>query len=236
MSKAHLEILKVKDVKNVMHKLDKNLDPVLPRHPFMECIIAPPRSGKTCYLMNKIFRLYPDDYFDEIIYVSPSQLQDNTCKELLPKKENLIQVSETDDIMNLDTLIGELIKSQKKLVKEDEPMKRIYLILDDCVSFLKPVAVLATRYRHAGLSISVVSQSFRAIPLLIRNCANAVIFFHLNSMKELIKIQEEYGDQFCEDFIQIAEKYTREKYDFIYLNMDKLIMYHKFTDVIKDCS
>ena len=55
-------------------------------------------------------------------------------------------------------------------------------------------------------------------------------------MKELIKIQEEYGDQFCEDFIQIAEKYTREKYDFIYLNMDKLIMYHKFTNVIRDCS
>ena len=56
-----------KIVAEMMHKLDKNLDPILPRHPFMECIIAPPRSGKTCFLMNKIFRLYPDDYFDEII-------------------------------------------------------------------------------------------------------------------------------------------------------------------------
>ena len=114
MSKAHLEILKVKDVKNTVHKLDKHLDPILPRHPWMECIIAPPRSGKTCYLMNKIFRLYPDDYFDEIFYVSPSQLHDNTCKELLPKKENLIQITETEDIQNLPTLIEELIKSQKK--------------------------------------------------------------------------------------------------------------------------
>jgi len=186
--------------------------------------------------MNKIFRLYPDDYFDEIIYVSPSQLHDNTCKELLPKKENLIQVSETEDIQNLDTLIGELIKSQKKLVKEDEPMKRIYLILDDCVSFLKPVAVLATRYRHAGLSISVVSQSFRAIPLLIRNCANTVIFFHLNSKRELEKIDEEYGSNYCEDFMELAEKYTKEKYNFIYLNNDKMLMYHNFTELIKDCS
>jgi hypothetical protein len=236
MSKAHLEILKVKDVKNVMHKLDKNLDPVLPRHPFMEVICCPPRGGKTSYLMNKIFRLYPDDYFDEIIYVSPSQLHDNTCKELLPKKENLIQVSETEDIMNLDTLIGELIKSQKKLVKEDEPMKRIYLILDDCVSMLKPVQILATRYRHAGLSISVVSQSFRAIPLLIRNCANVVIFFHLNSKRELEKIDEEYGQNYCEDFIELAEKYTKEKYNFIYLNNDKMLMYHNFTELIKDCS
>ncbi|MEI7674415.1 MAG: hypothetical protein WCI60_01645 [bacterium] len=235
MSKE-LEILKVKDVKNHTHKLDKTLNPVLPRHPFMECIIAPPRSGKTCFLMNKIFRLYPDDYFDEIIYVSPSQLHDNTCKELLPKKENLIQISETDDILNLDTLIGELIKSQKKLVKEEEPMKRIWLILDDCVSFLKPVAVLATRYRHAGLSISVVSQSFRSIPLLIRNCANVIIFFHLNSKRELEKMDEEYGSNYCSDFMELAEKYTKEKYNFLYLNNDKMEMYHNFTELIKDCS
>ena len=236
MSKAHLEILKVKDVKNTIHKLDKNLDPVLPRHPWLECIIASPRQGKTSYLMNKIFRLYPDDYFDEIIYCSPSQLHDNTCKELLPKKENLIQISEMEDIQNLDTLISELIKSQKELVKDEEPMKRIWLILDDCVSMLKPVQVLATRYRHAGLSISVVSQSFRAIPLLIRNCANVVIFFHLNSKRELEKIDEEYGQNFCTDFIELAEKYTKEKYNFIYLNNDKMLMYHNFTHLIKDCS
>lgn len=236
MSKAHLEILKVKDVKNTIHKLDKNLDPVLPRHPWLECLIAPPRSGKTSMLMNKIFRLYPDNYFDEIIYVSPSQLHDNTCKELLPKKENLIQISETEDIANLDTLISELIKSQKELVKEEEPMKRIWLILDDCVSMLKPVQVLATRYRHAGLSISVVSQSFRAIPLLIRNCANVVIFFHLNSKRELEKIDEEYGQNYCDNFIELAEHYTKEKYNFIYLNNDKMIMYHNFTELIKDCS
>lgn len=236
MSKAHLEILKVKDVKNTVHKLDKHLDPVLPRHPWLECLIAPPRSGKTSMLMNKIFRLYPDDYFDEIIYCSPSQLHDNTCKELLPKKENLIQISETEDIQNLDTLITQLIKSQKELVKDEEPMKRIWLILDDCVSMLKPVQVLATRYRHAGLSISVVSQSFRAIPLLIRNCANVVIFFHLNSKRELEKIDEEHGQQFCTDFMELAEKYTKEKYNFIYLNMDKMLMYHNFTELIKDCS
>ena len=232
----HLAILKVKDVKKSVHKLDKTLDPILPRHPWMECIIAPPRSGKTCYLMNKIFRLYPDEYFDEIIYCSPSQLHDNTCKELLPKKENLIQISETDDILNLDSLIGELIKSQKELVKEEKPMKRIWLILDDCVSMLKPVAVLATRYRHAGLSISVVSQSFRSIPLLIRNCANVVIFFHLNSKRELEKIDEEYGQNYCENFIELAEHYTKEKYNFIYLNNDTMMMYHNFTKLIKDCS
>ena len=236
MSKAHLEILKVKDVKNVTHKLDKHLDPVLPRASWLECIIAPPRQGKTSYLMNKIFRLYPDDYFDEIFYVSPSQLLDNTCKELLPKKDNLIQISEMEDIQNLDTLLSELIKSQKKLQKEDEPLKRIWVILDDCVSMLKSVQVLATRSRHVSISISVVSQSFRAIPLLIRNCANIIIFFHLNSKRELEKIDEEYGQCYCEDFIELAEKYTKEKYDFIYLNMDKLIMYHKFTDVIRDCS
>ena len=236
MSKAHLEILKVKDVKNRIHKLDKNLDPVLPRHPWLECLIAPPRSGKTSMLMNKIFRLYPDDYFDEIIYVSPSQLHDNTCKELLPKKENLIQISEMEDIQNLDTLISELIKSQKELVKDEEPMKRIWLILDDCISMLRPVQVLATRYRHAGLSISVVSQSFKAIPILIRNCANVVIFFHLNSKRELEKIDEEYGQCYCTDFIELAERYTKEKYNFIYLNNDKMLMYHNFTELIKDCS
>jgi hypothetical protein len=234
-----LEVLKVKEVKKKIHPLDKTLNPALPQHPFLQLLVAPPRSGKTSLLLNLLFNnnfYNADDYWHEVWYISPTQLFDSTCCHYLPKLSNIIQIHDPEEIMNLEEILREIIKGQKKLHKEGEEMKRIYIILDDCVSYLKPISVLATKYRHHHLSISIVSQSFRSIPLIVRNCANSVIFFHLNNMRELEKIDDEYGSNYCSDFIELAKKYTEKKYNFIHLNNDKMIMYHNFSDIIKDCS
>jgi len=232
-----LEVLKVKDVKKKIHRLDKTLNPALPQHPFLQLLVAPPRSGKTNLLMNILFNnnyYNADEYWDEVVYISPTQLFCSTCSHYLPKLENVVQIHDPEEIVNLESILREIIDGQKKLHKEGEDMKRIYIVLDDCVSYLKPISVLATKYRHHHLSISIVSQSFRSIPLVVRNCANSIIVFHLNNMRELEKIDDEYGSNYTEDFIPLAIKHTERKYSFIHLNNDKMKITSGFENVICD--
>jgi zona occludens toxin (predicted ATPase) len=90
------------------------------------------------------------------------------------------------------------------------------------------------KYRHFHLDFMIAAQSFRKIPLVIRNCANQIVFFKLNNERELEKIDDEYGSLFSPQFIQIAKKITAKKYDFCYLNLDELKMYHNFDTLVLD--
>jgi hypothetical protein len=237
-SEKDLQVLKVKPHKKKEHPLDKQLHPELCRHPYCQLIIAPPKQGKSNLLINLLMnpQFYnAEEYYDEVIYCSPSQMHDETVKHCLPKLPNIVQIYDTDELMHLDVILKEIITSQKKLVKEDKEMKRIWIILDDCIGFFcKELSILSSKYRHNGLSITVVSQGFRQIPLLVRNCAQSIIFFHLNNEKELIKIDEEYGSNYCSDFIEKAKHHTSEKYSFVHLNNETLRMTKNFTELIVD--
>lgn len=232
-----LEVLKVKDVKKVTHPMDLKLNEALPKHPFLQLLVAPPRSGKTNLLMNILFNenyYKADKYWDTIYYISPTQLFDATCKHYLPKMENIVQISQIEEIINLETILQHIIDGQKKLFKKGDPMERILIVLDDAVSYLKPIAVLATKYRHHHISIAIVSQNFRSIPLMVRNCANSVIVFHLNNMKEVEKINDEYGENFTKDFIPLLLKYTEKKHSFIHINNENMCIYSGFNELIHD--
>lgn len=232
-----LEVLKVKDVRKKIHPLDAKLHEALPRHPFLQLIIAPPRSGKTNLLMNILFNenyYKADQYWHTIYYISPTQLFDSTCKHYLPKMENIVQISQVEDIINLETILQHIIDGQKKLFKKGDDMERIFIILDDCVSYLKPISVLATKYRHHNLGIAIVSQNFRSIPLMIRNCANSVIVFHLNNMKEVEKINDEYGENHSADFTSLLLQHTEKKYSFIHIDNERMKISSGFDNIICD--
>ena len=232
-----LEVLKVKDVKKIIHPMDLKLHEALPRHPFLQLLVAPPRSGKTNLLMNILFNenyYKADKYWDTIYYISPTQLFDVTCKHYLPKMENIVQISQVEDIINLDTILQHIIDGQKKLFKKGDDMERILIVLDDCVSYLKPISVLATKYRHHHISIAIVSQNFRSIPLMIRNCANSVIVFHLNNMKEVEKIDNEYGENHCANFTDLLQQHTSKKHSFIHIDNERMKIYSGFDNLICD--
>ena len=232
-----LDVLKVKDVKGKKHPLDLNLHEALPRHPFLQLYVAPPKSGKTNLLMNVLFNenyYKADKYWDTIYYISPTQLFDATCKHYLPKMENIVQISQVEDIMKLEIILQHIIDGQKKLFKKGEDMERILIVLDDCVSYLKPIATLATKYRHHNLSIAIVSQNFRSIPLIVRNCANSAIVFHLNNMKEVEKINDEYGENFSANFIPMLLEHTAKKYSFMHINNENMCLYSGFDKMIYD--
>jgi hypothetical protein len=232
-----LEVLKVKDVKKKTHPLDAKLHEALPRHPYLQLLCSPPRGGKTNLLMNILFNenyYKAHEYWSTVYYISPTQLFDQTCKHYLPKMENIVQISQVEDIINLETILQHIIDGQKKLHKKGDDMERILIVLDDAVSYLKPISVLATKYRHHSISFSVVSQNFRSIPLIVRNCANSVIVFHLNNMKEVEKINDEYGENHCADFVPLLLKHTEKKYSFIHIDNERMKISSGFDNIICD--
>jgi len=239
MSTEHkkLEVLKVKDVKRKIHPLDKKLHPNLPRHPFLELVVGPPKSGKSAALLNLLMNqefYNAEEYWDEVIMISPTCEFDHTLKNFLPLLENCVRITDPEEIVNLEGILREIIKGQVALKKKEEEMKRILIVLDDCVGYMKDVALLTTKYRHYNLSLIITSQNFRSIPVITRNCAGILILFHLNSARELSKIDEEWGENFCPDFEKLAKKYTEHKYEFIVMNQETMKITHGFNEVICD--
>ena len=244
---SSLQVLKVKDPKKKINKLDEKLHPHLPRHAFLMLLVAPPRSGKSALIANLLANksFYNAlEYWDEVYYVSPTQKFDRTTMHYLPKLDNVIQIDDHDDLLHLDFLLKNIMDNQMKRLEEKDPetgkpleMERILIVLDDMLGYLNSNDALpniCTRYRHYNLSFIITAQSFRKIPLVIRNCANQVVFFKLNNEKELEKIVEEYGDLYHKDFTNISKMITDTKYNFVYLNNDDLKMYKNFTDMVLD--
>jgi len=242
-----LEVLRVKDIKKKINPLDNKLHPHLPRHAFLMCLVAPPRSGKSALIANLLANpsFYNAlEYWQFVYYVSPTQRFDRTTMHYLPKLENVLQVDDHETLSSLDIFLKEIMDGQMKRLEEKDPktgkpleMERILVVLDDMLGYLNAndaLPNLCTRYRHYNLSFIITAQSFRKIPLVVRNCANQIVFFKLNNEKELEKIVEEYGDMYHENFMEIAKKITSKKYDFVYLNNDELKLYRNFTDLILD--
>jgi hypothetical protein len=243
----NLEVLKVKDPKYKVNKLDIKLHPHLPRHAFLMCIIAPPRSGKSALIANLLANpsFYNAlEYWDDVYYISPTQKFDKTTKHYLSKLDNVIQIDEHNELTHLDVLLKDVMDSQMARLEQTDPktgkpleMERVLIILDDMLFYLNTndaLPAICTRYRHYNMSFIITTQSFRKLPLVVRNCANQIIFFKLNNEKELEKIDEEYGSSFHNNFTQMAKMITSKKYDFVYLNQDELKMYRNFTDLVLD--
>jgi hypothetical protein len=242
-----LEVLKVKDPKHKINKLDVKLHPHLPRHAFLMCIIAPPRSGKSALIANLLANpsFYNAlEYWDSVMYIGPTQKFDKTTKYYLAKLDNVIQVDDHNELTHLDILLKDVMDSQMERLEQIDPktgkpleMERILIVLDDMLGYLNAndsLSNLCTRYRHYNISIIITAQSFRKIPLVIRNCTGHIVFFKLNNEKELEKITDEYGDLYHKDFTQISKMITDTKYNFVYLDNENLKLYKNFTDLVID--
>ena len=227
--------LKILEVKK-KDKQTTNVNPLLPQHPFLWSICAGPRSGKSNMICNLLLnenfyyceKKEPYSFFTEIIYVSPTAPFDSTTRDILPKLDNLIMITDPDDIMNFDTMLEQIMKEQAEADLEDR--KKILIVFDDCVGFFEKMPKLvnlATRFRHFFLSLIIVGQSFRRIPLTIRNCSTCLTLFDLKSGKEWKKIDDEFV---CviPNGIEMIQKATKERFSFVYFNLENQELYYKF--------
>lgn len=231
-----LTILPVKKPKEA----PSDLNPILLPHAFLLMIVAPPRSGKSNLIINLICNseFYRGKrgahYFDDIYYLSPTQEFDKTTMNALKMLDNVVQISDLDQLQHADVILKSLQAEQRSTPKEER--KKILLIFDDMIGFLKrnsEIALLSCKYRHYDLSIIVVAQSYRAIPPLIRNCATGLITFGLANGKEYEKIHEEIGSGF-KDFEIMFDYATEKRYGFLYVNIEGQKVYKNFDECIYD--
>ena len=221
------------------------LNPILPIYPSCTCIVAPPRAGKSNLVMNLLCNpnFYyggnendPENpsYFDEIYYFSPTSRFDKTTKNILSKMDNVIQIDDTDELLNIAMYVEEIQKSQKNWDPEKEggPRPKILLVYDDLADILvkTKVDMLSTKYRHYGFSIICIVQSYKKLPSVLRNCMTALIFFNLMSEKEFIKLHDEHGQNINGywDYIKLLNK----RYSFLYYCIEKQELYHNFETLL----
>ena len=229
--------LPILDVKKPKAKPDTAPYP-LPPHAFLWGIVAPPRSGKSNMLMSLIgaSHMYGRNYFDEIYVFSPSQDFDDTTRHVLPKLENVIQISDPHQIENADIFVEQIMNQQAK--EEPEERSKVLCIFDDMAGTLeknKQLQKLATKYRHYGISIICSVQQYKSLPVMIRNCMTCFTHFHIPNEKEYIKMNEELHDRFPNG-AELGRYATQKRYNFLFMNIEKATLHHNFDTLLYDKS
>jgi hypothetical protein len=231
---AFPKILKVQDPPQ--EKI-KPLHPHLPQPPALLLMISPIRTGKSTIISNLLLNshFYGQDYFDEVMCISPTIYNDKTSRFL--KK-----AFDCYDGYN-DQIITDLIAKQEAYANDGniEERPEVAVILDDILGTIRREANvnhLASRFRHYGIKLLLMSsQNYRSVSPVIRsNATNMIIGSPFPNTKELGKIAEEIGDQFggYDNFLKIYYMATPEKYDFLYLDLQSNppLAYHNFEKVI----
>jgi hypothetical protein len=233
--------LSVLPVKKPEEKPD-NLNPILPSHPFLMMLCAPPKAGKSNLVANLLanpnfyYNGPPDNpsYFHEIYYLSPTSKFDLTTKLYLSKLDNVIQIDEPADLENADVILAEILQRQKEWTEDSgEERKKVLVVLDDCVGIMdkiKSLPNIVTRYRHYFTSIIVTTQSYKRVPLTIRNCITTLIFFNLMSQKEFIKLYEEHGQAIPNywEYLGLLDK----RFQFLYYHLERQEVFYNFQQML----
>lgn len=236
MSKKY-KILPVKKEKSIPAEW-RGVPYFIMKHPFCLLMNAPPKSGKSNLLMNLLFNVNFDfiHKFKNVHWCSPTIKGDKTIEPLMKilddEKDNdikeIINIFTDSDLDDFDALIRALIENQKGEAM-DEPT---LIILDDCIGKMKngEFGKLCAKYRHFNFSVIGISQSFKAFDTIARNSASQFILFKTYNEKEEEKMIEELNG--FPNIKQHYENSTKEKYNFLYINVEEQLMMQNFDKII----
>jgi len=169
--------------------------------PFRACVVAPSGSGKTNWLINFIHLCCQgcDGTFADISIITRNK--DEPLYSYLTTKSDQIQIRE--GLSNLPPL-DKFDKKENHLV-----------VLDDLVlsKDLSPVENYYIRARKLNVSVIFISQSYFAIPKIIRNNCSYLILLKLSGDREVNMILKESGlglDK--EQLLKMYMEATKEKF------------------------
>jgi hypothetical protein len=236
MDNFNLDILPVKE-SPAKHKLKRPIHPILPDISTGQVgmLISPIKSGKSTLISNLILNPnFYKDLFDNVYIISNTINQDDTSRFLRKQFPNTI----FDNVEDMDTIIGDIIKAQSQFPKSEMPF--IAVILDDFLG-IKPgskVFQLASRSRHYNIGLLLfASQLLRAVPSVVRsNSTFALLGGPQPNQKELLKAAEEFGSRYGgeRNYLKLYDKATENPYSFLYLDLQSnpSIAYKNFGEII----
>jgi type IV secretory pathway VirB4 component len=185
--------------------------------PFRMLIIGSSGSGKTLTLYN-LLRAFSGT-FQNIYIVSK-----NTDEPIYKFIENSIEKKNKNprSKYNYNVVISEGIQTLPELDTFDKKEQSL-VVCDDLVleKNQKKIEEYFIRARKLNVSMIYISQSYYAIPKMIRNNVNYVIIKQVSSMKNLKMITSEYSlglDQ--KELKMIYEDATRLKEMFLLIDID----------------
>jgi hypothetical protein len=195
---------------------------------FLLIVVGSCRSGKGVLLMNLIMNknMGYRNYFDNIVYISTTLPSDKTGS-ILYKDEEIMKI--TEGLENLNEILEVIVDNQKK---SDESL---LVVIDDCLGLIggdnNYFSTLCSKYRHFNISLIITTQNFRHIPITCRYNASGYILFKSHNKKEIEKLEEELGGMFP-DFDSLYKEATKEKYSFLYLDMEKATAWKKYDELL----
>ena len=198
------------------------IEKVLKRIPLAMCIIGKRRSGKTKLLIDMLNSKYFKKTFDQIFLFSPTVSLDKSFESV-----------KNEAVVGYDFYSEEVIEDILKLQKmKGDNRKDILIILDDLAEKLKGrrgnvLEQLATKGRHFNCSFIFTSQKYNAIPTVIRNNTDEIIFFRVSNNQELKTISEEYQSKdLTIDFEDLLYSQTKG-YDYLLIVKGKQDSYYR---------
>lgn len=176
--------------------------------PFRMIICGSSGSGKTQTLMSLIYNM-PDTF--ENIYIATKNKDEplyNYVEEKLGKKGLKIYEIDKDGLPDLD----KLDKTQQTLI-----------VMDDLVGEKnqKPMEQYFLRARKKNASLVYITQSYYAVPKMIRNNMTYLIIKQISSMKNLTMIAREFDLGLSKDTLtRMYKDATSDKQNFLMMDLE----------------
>ena len=191
----------------------KSHNPHFDRHhiklPFRLIIAGNSGSGKTQTLLNLLYNM--PNTFEKIYIITKCKseplyefLEDKLGEDGLSIKEG---ISELPDVDSLD-------KTQNNLIVLDD-------LVNESAKAQRPIADYFIRARKKNASIVYISQSFYAVPKLIRDNISYLIIKQVSSMKNLTMICRECSLGIDKKQLKkIYDDATQSKQDFLLIDLE----------------
>ncbi len=196
-------------IENIYEKIPKNMlddaeNPNFDIHrlklPFRMCVVAPSGSGKTNFLVNLIGMFCRGKgTFNDIAIITRNK--DEPLYRFLKKKCDDIQIHEG---LNSTPILDKMDKDFNHLVVFDD------LVLEKNQERIKNYYI---RARKLNCSVIYLSQSYFAIPKIIRNNCSYLVLLKLSGHREINMILSEGGlgiDK--ETLLRLYQDATNEKF------------------------
>lgn len=214
------KVLKVRDpIVNQPRELHENLMEL----PSCTLICGAVKQGKSNYLLNLLAN---DDFIGSEFFQQYKVI--STTLNADPKGAIFNELFDCEDHYD-DKMIQDLIESQKKY-GDKTAMPSTCLIADDILTkdFVRKntdLTLLSSRFRHFNIQLlAYVTQSFKAIPPIVRNNATDIVVMKQSNAKELEKIMEEFAPMFGDEkiFKQLYDyAIGYAPYNFLYLKLSQ---------------